>query len=430
MTGIVVVKIIASILMGGWLLLSTTSASILLPHWEAALDRLFFSLSLFREPTPMKLGTLLNLVSCYGFLLPLSAYLWALDEVLDSSYKTTQVQKPVFMFSVTRAGTTSFQRTLALDERLVTPVMLDFVLPFLCVQKGVYAIHNRFPQVILKLENFLKRINGVTPEVDLRHPVGLLKGESDDILFGVWHWVSGDACRTFPVRKFFWKYYEMGTFRKEDRLRTLRFHQKVCQKVLYRANVLDKINGAPPKRLLLRSHFTQCIDDVQGQYPDATLIGIFRDPVDVVRSFAGLLVELKVAGMDEISLKNQQQAVKEEKTWAELYADLLADLMSREGQLHEPSTSQKQIWMNTGYVAFPKYKADPVKALEELYDATGMGTTEQFREAIKASLAGHQGYKIRHEYKNPTFEDLGLDKDEFMRRPGVQRYTKLLEAKC
>lgn len=150
----------------------------------------------------------------------------------------------------------------------------------------------------------------------------------------------------------------------------------------------------------------------------------------MVRSFAGLLVELKVAGMDEISLKNQQQAVKEEKTWAELYADLLADLMSREGQLHEPSTSQKQIWMNTGYVAFPKYKADPVKALEELYDATGMGMTEQFREAIKASLAGHQGYKIRHEYKNPTFEDLGLDKDEFMRRPGVQRYTKLLEAKC
>jgi len=427
-------KTAAIILLGGWILLSSTSASILLPHWEAALDRLLFSLSVLWDPTDasLKLRTILNLVACYGVLLPLSAYLWAIDEIFYSSYKTTKVERPVFMFSVTRAGTTSFQRTLALDERFVTPLMIDFVLPFLCVQRVVFAIRDRYPEVVRKTENFLKWINGVTPEVDLRHPVGLFEGESDDILFGVWHWVSGDAVRAFPVKKFFWKYYEMSTFRKEDRQRTLRLHQTICQKVLYRANVMQG-SGTEPTRLLLRSHFTQCIEDVQVQYPDATLVGIFRNPPDVVRSFAGLLVELGVAGMDKVSLKNQQmEGGKENKTWAQLYSDLLADLMTLESQLHDTSLEKqrKQIWKNTNYVAFPKFKSDPVKTLTELYKATGIGMTEQFKAAIETSLASHQGYKGRHEYKNPTFEDLGLDEGAFKKRQGVQRYSKLMEAKC
>lgn len=206
----------------------------------------------------------------YLVILPLVAsYLWTLDEIMyGSQYRSIPIHKPLLTISVPRAGTTSFHRTLALDvERFATPTMLELVMPFICVHKLVFAIRRYFPTtVMIHLEGFLKYMNHVTKQVEARHPISLFSPDADDILLGEWHWVSVGAVRTFPVKEYWQKHYQMMSNNDhQERRRSLQLHYRMCQKVLYnnsttttattvKGNNNDHARGDHPRRLLL--HYT------------------------------------------------------------------------------------------------------------------------------------------------------------------------------
>ena len=135
-------------------------------------------------------------------------------------------------------------------------------------------------------ETFLKYVNGVTKEVESRHPIGLFEPDADDILLGEFHWVSVGCLRTFPIPydNYWYNQYKMNNVKEKQRSLTL--HQYMCQKILYTRG--SGSSGSDSKRLLLRSHLSPCINEFQELYPDATIVGIVRNPIDVLRSFFGL----------------------------------------------------------------------------------------------------------------------------------------------
>ena len=99
------------------------------------------------------------------FFDPVAAILWLLDEWLYPEYRQVEIKAPIIIVSVPRAGTTSFHRTIALDEdQLVTPTMLELVLPF-CVYKRSSEAAFRRSKMLQRLEACLKHLSGITPGI-------------------------------------------------------------------------------------------------------------------------------------------------------------------------------------------------------------------------------------------------------------------------
>ncbi len=81
--------------------------------------------------TELQLRVLTHLFLSFAFLRRVAAILWLLDEWLYPEYRQVEIKAPIIIVSVPREGTTSFHRTIALDEdQLVTPTMLELALPF------------------------------------------------------------------------------------------------------------------------------------------------------------------------------------------------------------------------------------------------------------------------------------------------------------
>jgi hypothetical protein len=422
----------------GWILLTNTSASLLLPDPNAARDRFAYAVNIPASSSPsnlqLRLRILFHLCSTYAVILPLASFLWAFDDIFFRSYKTVPIVKPLIIISVPRGGTTSFHRTLALDNRFVTPSMLELVMPFLCLHKLVYGLHRMAPTAVQQLERFLKWINGVTSDVEARHPISLFAPDADDILLGEWHWISVGAVRTFPVASSWQHHYQMDAHTKLQRERSLLLHQRMCQKVLYYrgGHDVDDSNSSSKKRLLLRSHLSPCVPDFQRLYPDATILGILRDPIDVLRSFAGLSqVAVKTAtGVDMLAATESIAS-----PWPPLFVKILSDMMARESLLYGGDNGEtwseppdRNPWMGQcHHITFAEFKKDPAQALETIFTRIQLPLTQQMKKAMHQGLGHHETYKTRHTYTNPTLEAMGIDQNAFLTLPGVARYSKLLK---
>ena len=382
-----------------------------------------------------------------------------LDELLYGDYNKVSIQKPVITISVPRGGTTSFHRTLALDERFVTPNMLELVMPFLSLHKLVLKLNQLSPGAVKKLEQFLKWINGVTPAVDARHPISLLAPDADDILLGEWHWISVGAVRTFPVAEYWKKHYQMNLHDKERRERSLLLHKRLCQKILYHrgghsdvTTTSERPDDRPRRhcRLLLRSHLSPCIQDFKRVYPDAHIVGILRDPVDVLQSFAGLSTTAVLActGInmldDNCDLVNNDGSRSNNNNnnnnnnnrsaskipWPQLFVEILSDMMGNEISLYDERDiiHVENPWKGRcHHVSFEEFKNDPLKALEYLYKQTELPLTQQMQLSVQKGLAHHESYKTRHAYQNPTLMEMNLDKETYLNLPNVRRYGELLQ---
>ena len=439
----IIIAVVVFYVTTGWMILSITSAKLLLPDKGAAKDRLAYALD-FKELSTtnddvadiirLKLRIVSHLLTTYLIILPTAAYLWLIDELLFGKYyKQTAITKPVITISVPRAGTTSFHRTLALDkEQFVTPVMLELVLPFLCVQNLLWKMHTLCPNLVNKLEEFLKSVNGVTSEVEARHPIGLFAPDADDILLGEWHWVSVGSIRTFPVSKYWKKHYLMSN--PHTRRRSLELHKIMCQKILY-----SRGGGGPQhKRLLLRSHLSPCMDEFKQLYPDAIIVGIVRNPAEVLPSFAGLsnaAVEaatgLNMLGEDDQCrrrlakhlLCGKERVITHPLLWSKCFVEILSDMMGNETKAANAGVDHS----SKNYVLFQEFKSDPVKSIEALYEqAIGVTMTSTYKMAIQNQVSDHESYKQRHSYSNPTFNEMQIDEQQFLKIPTVQQYQELL----
>lgn len=453
----------------GWTLLLTTSATLLLPNRSSFYDRLFHCCkptSSSSTNSKTKLRILAHLIVHHLILLPIAAYLWTIDELLFSSYQLIQIKRPVITISVPRAGTTSLHCNLAKDPNLATPQTSEFVMPFICVNILLHQLHQRIPLVLAKVEQVLKYLNGVTSEVEARHPVSLFSPEADDVLLGEWHWVSVGSVRTFPVLENWWNNYDFSSFHMEERRRIMNFHSRICKKVLYlRSRSRSDLSGSDGDlRLLLRSHLSTCIDDFIEMYPDAIFVGILRDPIDVLRSFAGLsnavvqgatgvqmLPQImsgegmedtcmnKVKSRDEnIPLQKKRHLNKfEMKTWPEGMQLILEDMMGREANLFNTCGSEFKNktgvevkgGISSGWIHFSSFKDDPVAAIQNLYATVGMQMSAEFKANLMqdAHIQEHTKYKAKHVYSNPTLEKMGVNEEQFLALPGVKLYKGLFE---
>ena len=84
------------------------------------------------------------------------------------------------------------------------------------------------------------------------------------------------------------------------------------------------------------------------------------------------------------------------------------------------------------FVKFPNFKSNPLEALLGIYkqldDGNSFPMTKQMEDSINIHYVHeHVIYKQRHDYTNPTLEEMNIKLEEFMNLPGVKLYSTLLE---
>lgn len=420
-----------------WSLLTFSSASLLKPRAQSAKDRILYSFSFPISFT--KVIILLHLILHYLVVLPLAAHLWMIDEIFLGAYRKTKIKRPLIIISLPRTGTTSLHEILAMDPNLVTPSTSELILPFMCANMMIKFCYENFPNMLRNIEHVLKIMKGITKDMEMRHPTSLFSYDADDILLGEWNWVSLHAVRTFPVEEYWWKNYNFTSFSKDEKRKILTFHALVCKKTLF---MNEKSRGSQAT-LLIRSHLSQCIEDFTELYPDAVFAGIIRDPIQVLRSFAGLYdssvysstgvrmfpkahyLDLQAITCAQQTNFTQACEVKRE-SWSDVIQRILLDMMKREEKLFSTSPSGLQSYPITGYIKFEDFKRDLPATIEDLYEQIGFEMCEEFVFKLQHKTESHYEYKSNRSYMNPTLQQIGIPEKTFLNMPDVQKYSSLI----
>jgi hypothetical protein len=124
-----------------------------------------------------------------------------------------------------------------------------------------------------------------------------------------------------------------------------------------------------------------------------------RDPIDVLRSFAGLARAVLLAFM-HVDLLGPEKA-----EWTALWRETLADYFRTEARFfgNDDVPNVKALFR------FSDFRKDVVGSLREVYGKLGLQMDSDFLAELAKLHEENTSYKERHEYRNPTLEELGLE---------------------
>lgn len=250
--------------------------------------RLFFRLTyltLFRHRavfgrlTPKRIKRLIFWYTVLPLHHLLTALAILLDEVFFPAYHQQKIERPIFILSNFRSGSTLLHRLLAQDEANFTAMQTweIYLAPSITqrvVIKALAAFDRRWLGGICNrwLDRLEQRLLGSLP----MHRMGLhLVDEDEGIL--IHNWTSTFLVFVFPDIKSFqpYFYFDQQLPEREKRL-AMTFYQKCIQRHVY-------YHGG--KRYVAKSPaFCVKLETMRQYFPDACFIYLARNPVDMLAS--------------------------------------------------------------------------------------------------------------------------------------------------
>ncbi|CAB9503630.1 expressed unknown protein [Seminavis robusta] len=319
-------------------------------------------------------------------------FLWMLDEILYPDYRRVSLENSVFVVASVRCGSTSLHRALSLDkERFVSPRFIELFWPFICVQKFLDWLELRDERlgttVIKNLEAKFQAQLG--PDVMARHPMHWHEAEEDDVLLASTHLVGWYLAAAFPHPEVWVQSGHVHRLPQSAQQRSFVLYERALQKILYRRG-----NG---HHLLTKSHLISLVPTIADKIPGAKIVGMVRHPADAFVSLYGLT---------EASYKSLSPAEDYDPK----------ALVAGHVRFWQEFTRSEMSFLKNKHmvVTLNDYVQDQDKVVHKLYDAWGYpirGT--EFEKRLEADRTKHKAYKAKANYKNPTLEELGLERKLF-----------------
>lgn len=222
--------------------------------------------------------------------IPLWGFMWHLDEILygrQLSSPKFRVERPIFVISGGRSGSTQISRYIEADERVEAPNILRCMVPCLWLWCLVEQTLGR----LVSAEYVSNKIKDMMPTEALeRHEMDPFKADTFDGAFWGFHYNYRAAClgpdvscldmnfaRVNPEDS---PHLERDFCRLVDRLARKSFlHRQMRQDE--RSTGAD---GADRPRFFIKGHFLWAADALREHYPDATFVTIVRDPAQRIQS--------------------------------------------------------------------------------------------------------------------------------------------------
>lgn len=166
-----------------------------------------------------------------------------------------------------------------------------------------------------------------------------------------------------------------------------RLHKMMLQALQYQR---------PKKHWVLKGFHGHRLKEFFETYPDATLVWLHRDPVQVVASSAAMMRDIMEGIVGPIDMV------------AEVQQHLLRMRMSHENTMTNPLIDDPRIH----HVRYKDFVTDPIGTIRGYYAFAGRELTPQAEAAMRDYLANNKGDRHgKFEYSTQSLVDAGLDID-------------------
>jgi hypothetical protein len=209
---------------------------------------------------------------------------WAgflLDEIFFPGYRQQSVEKPLFIVSPFRSGSTFVHRALACDPSFTTMKMGHIYLMPSITQRRIFGLFAWMDALLgAPCERLLRRLDARTLKRLKLHPFSLFDPEEDEhLLFYAWSTLLAGFVFPYLDELPQYQYFDTAIPRAE-RQRIMAFYKACIQRHLY----------ATGGRFYLAKNPLFCakIESLLETFPDARIVYLVRNPLEALPSTVSL----------------------------------------------------------------------------------------------------------------------------------------------
>lgn len=341
---------------------------------------------------------------------PLAAFTWLgllLDDVLFPGYKRQPVEKPLFILSNFRSGSTFVQRALARDSATFTSMRTsDVVLtPSITQRKLVRALARLDALCGGPLMKMVRWFDATMLGRVKIHPISLFEPEEDELVL-MYAWSSFFVAFLFPFLDELPPYqFFDSAIPRADRERIMGFYRTCVQRHLYatcrakRGSASD-INGATGSTHYFVSKnpaFSPKIETLLALFPDARILYLVRNPLQTLPSTVSWLSY----AWHQTGNPAQKYPYCEE---------ILA--LARYWYDHPLAVIDREASPRHMILRYEDLMAQPEATLREVCSRFGYPQDDAFERALRESAAEARRHVSAHAY---NYEEMGFTREQIVR---------------
>jgi hypothetical protein len=316
---------------------------------------------------------------------------FALDEVFFAAYQQQVVDKPLFIVSNFRSGSTFAQRTLMRDEDTFTGMRTgDIYLMPSVIQRRIFSLLARIDALFGHMcEKALRRLDALCLGQLRIHPFSLFDAEEDEhLLFYAWStFFVGFA---FPYLDEMPPYQYFDTeIPRGERLRIMAFYRSCIKRHLYATGGRHYIAKNPL--------FSAKIESLLETFPDARILYLVRNPLEMLPSTISLF-----GYVWRRFSKPQQKYPHCDKilAWTKYWYDHPLEVIDRE------SPQRCMI------ITYDDLMQSPDSVFRSIYSRFGYPESEALETLLRDAVTEARAHSSSHRY---SYETMGFSREQIVR---------------
>jgi hypothetical protein len=315
---------------------------------------------------------------------------FAADEILFRAYRKQPVEKPLFIVSNFRSGSTFVQRTLARDESTFTCLRTGniYLTPSI-TQRRIFGLLSRVDALFGRIcEKALRRLDNLSLRKLKIHAFSLFDPEEDEhLLFYVWS--TFFAGFPFPYLDELppYQYFDTAIPRAE-RQRIMTFYRNCIKRHLYSTGGRHYMAKNPL--------FSARIESILETFPDARILYLVRNPLEMLPSTVSLFSYM---GRLFSSPPKKYSRCDEILAWTKYWYDHPLKVIDG------ASTDQCMI------VRYDDLMLSPETVFRSIYSNFGYSKCEALEAILQEAVATAQAHSSTHKY---SYEAMGFTREQIV----------------
>lgn len=319
-----------------------------------------------------------------------------LDEIFFPAYKRQKLVKPLFIMGNFRSGSTFLQRLLAKDSSQFTSATIwdIFISPSVTLTRFFSAIHSLDARIGSPLTRFLKYIDRKSLGRVEIHRISLFKPEEDEN-FLLHLWSTSFASMLFPFMDDYEKYFYFDQRLSEKEKRgIMRFYKHALQRHLY-------AHPQIPHHLSKNPSFSPKVASILEEIPDARIIYLVREPMDMLLSTISWLgYTWRVFSDPLVKYPFIEEIIAFARHWYEYPLQML-----------DQADPDRYLILR-----YDDLVADPERTVREIYRKFGYKISPDFERALVTESEKSKRYSSNHTY---SLEEMEITKSRLLQEFGT-----------
>jgi omega-hydroxy-beta-dihydromenaquinone-9 sulfotransferase len=342
--------------------------------------------------TPKRLFVLFVFYISYITLELITWFSFLLDELLYPGFRKERIKQPVFIIGNPRSGTTFLHRLLAQDQHNFASIRLWEILfaPSVTQRKfaqTVATLDRRLGGLLHRIvvwfdRNFVRASNAM-------HRMSLLIPEEDEyFLIHQGATIIAGLFFGFPKAAYPFVFFDTRLSRLEKR-KVMRFYRHCLQRHIH-------AHGEQRRILSKNPFFTPKVDALYKTFPDAKIIYLARNPLQVVPSYASLSAHwLRLLAEPKERNPQPEYILRSTQHWYRYPVERL-----------EQAPEESRIFVN-----FHEMVANPEKVVTGIYQHFGLEIDARFAAVLKLETKRAREHKSNHVY---SLGEVGFTREQIL----------------